>query len=323
MKKILVTGATGLVGYSIVKALLKRNKNVRVLARSVEKAKNLFPAKVEVAKGDVLDQGSLENAVMGCDTVYHVAGLPEQWFRNPDIFQQVNVTGTQHIIDVCMQHKVEKFIYTSTIDVFEGKAGVKFDETRIDPKPKGTFYERSKQDAFRLVLKSIEEGLPAINIHLAGLYGPGPAGSPGFNRFIVELKNGKVPMLLPGGLPLVFSTDAGEGHVLAAEKGKTGESYILCEGYYELPFLAETILKALNINKKPPKVMPLPLVKTVAVMGEWLSGLTGKPPLIAKGQLHFLLWKAIPDSTKAQKKLGWKPTPLKAGIDKTVEYLFR
>ncbi|NOX86522.1 MAG: NAD-dependent epimerase/dehydratase family protein [Chlorobi bacterium] len=322
-KTTLITGATGLVGYSIVMSLLRRGKTVRVLARSTDKAKNLLPPEVEISRGDILDKSSLAKAIKGCGTVYHAAGLPEQWFRNPDIFQQVNVTGTQNIIDVCFQQKVEQLIYTSTIDVFEGKAGERFDETMIDPNPKGTHYERSKQDAFRLVLKAIEKGLPAVNIHPAGLYGPGPAASPGFNQFIIDLKKGKVPMLLPGGLPLVLSTDIGEGHVLAAEKGKIGESYILSEGYYELPVLAEIILKTLNINKKPPKVMPLPVVKTVSVLGEWLAGITGKPPLIPKGQLHFLLWKAIPDSTKAQRELGWKPVPIETGIKKTVEYLFK
>ncbi len=322
MKKTLVTGATGLVGYSIVQSLLKRGQKVRVLVRSVEKAKKLLPENVEIVKGDILDKESLIKAVKGCDTVYHAAGLPEQWFRDPDIFQRVNVTGTQNIIDVCFQQHVEKLIYTSTIDVFQGKAGEKFDETIPDPDPKGTPYERSKQDAFRLVLKAIEKGLPAVNIHPAGLYGPGPAASPGFNRFIVDLKNGKIPMLLPGGLPLVLSLDVGEGHVLAAEKGKTGESYILCEGYYKLPYLARVILEILQIDKKVPKVMPLPVVRAVSGMGEWLAKFTGKPPLIPKGQLHFLLWKAIPDSTKAQQELGWKPTPLISGIEKTFEYLF-
>ncbi len=322
MKRNLVTGATGLVGYSIVTALLKRGENVRVLVRSAEKAKKLLPQEVEIFQGDILDKNKVTKAVKGCAIVYHAAGLPEQWFRDPDIFRQVNVTGTQNMIDACFHQGVEKFAYTSTIDVFAGKAGERFDEAMIDPNPKGTPYERSKQDAFRLILKAMEKGLPAVNLHPAGLYGPGPAASPGFNRFIIDLKNRKVPMLLPGGLPLVLSEDVGEGHVLAAEKGKAGESYILCEGYYELPFLAEVILNALNINKKPPKVMPLPVVKAVSAAGEWLAKLTGKPPLIPKGQLHFLLWKALPDSTKAKRELDWNPTPLKTGIDRTIDYLF-
>ena len=322
MTKTLITGATGLVGYNIVHSLLKRGRKVRVLVRSAEKAEKLLPKEVEVVQGDILDKNSLLHAIDGCTVIYHAAGLPEQWFRNPDIFQKVNVTGTQNIIDACMRQNVEKLIYTSTIDVFQGKAGERFDETMLDPNPKGTFYERSKQDAFRLVVKAIEKGLPAVHVHPAGLYGPGPSSSPGFNQFIVDLKNGKVPMLLPGGLPLVFSEDVGEGHILAEENGAIGDSYILSDSYYTLPDLAAIVIHALNMNKKTPPVMPLPVVRFISAAGEWLANITGRPPLIPKGQLHFMLWGASPDSAKAQKELGWNPTKLPVGLEKTIKYLF-
>ena len=322
MTKTLITGATGLVGYNIVHSLLKRGRKVRVLVRSAEKAEKLLPKEVEVVQGDILDKNSLLHAIDGCTVIYHAAGLPEQWFRNPDIFQKVNVTGTQNIIDACMRQNVEKLIYTSTIDVFQGKAGERFDETMLDPNPKGTFYERSKQDAFRLVVKAVEKGLPAVYVHPAGLYGPGPSSSPGFNQFIVDLKNGKVPMLLPGGLPLVFSEDVGEGHILAEENGAIGDSYILSDSYYTLPDLAAVVIHALNMNKKTPPVMSLPVVRFISAAGEWLANITGKPPLIPKGQLHFMLWGAIPNSVKAQKELGWNPTKLPVGLEKTIKYLF-
>ena len=318
----LVTGGTGLIGYNIISALLKRNRNVKALVRSTEKGKKLLPPTVELVEGDITDKSSIAAAMIGCKVVYHAAGYPEQWKKDPGIFEEVNVIGTQNMIEVALLQKIEKFIYTSTIDVFKGEKGKRYNESIIDDQPKGTAYERSKQKAFQLVLEAITNGLPAINIHPAGLYGPGPTDSPGINNFIVDLNKGKVPMLIPGGLPLVFSEDVGEGHVLAEEKGVIGQSYILSEGYYKLSFLAKEILKALKLKKKPPSIMPLPLVKVVSGAGEWIAKLSGKPPLIPKGQLHFLLWGAIPDSTKAQQKLGWKPTPLTNGILKTIDYLF-
>jgi len=317
----LVTGGTGLIGYNIISALLKRNRKVRALVRSVEKGKKLLPSSVELAQGDITDKASIATAMSGCDIVYHAAGYPEQWIKDPVVFEEVNVKGTQNMIEVALSQKTEKFIYTSTIDVFKGEKGKTFDESVIDEKPKGTAYERSKQKAFRLVLEAIKKGLPAINIHPAGLYGPGPTDSPGINIFIVDLKKGKVPMLLPGGLPLVYSEDIGEGHVLAEEKGEIGESYIFSEGYYELSFLAKEILIALKKNKKSPAVMPLPVVKVVSGVGEWIAKFSGKPPLIPKGQLHFLLSGATPDSSKAEKELGWHSTPIEKGISKTIDYL--
>ena len=319
----LVTGGTGLIGYNIISALLKRKRKVRALVRSVKKGKKLLPSSVELVQGDITDKASIAAAMAGCNIVYHAAGYPEQWKKDPTIFNEVNVKGTQNMIDVALSQKIEKFIYTSTIDVFKGEKGKSFNESVIDEKPKGTAYERSKQKAFQLVLNAMDKGLNTINIHPAGLYGPGPTDSPGINNLIIDLNHGKVPMLLPGGLPLVFSEDAGEGHVLAEEKGNISESYILSEGYYDLPLLAQKILDGLNLNKKPPIVMPLPLVKLVAKTGEWFANISGKPPLIPKGQLHFLLWGAIPDSRKAQMELGWIPTPIAKGISKTTDYLFK
>lgn len=320
-KTTLVTGGTGLVGYNTIAALLKRGRKVRALVRSIDKGKKLLPASVELVQGDIIDKDSIFEAMQGCDIVYHTAGFPEQWMKDNSIFEKVNVEGTQNMVEVALLGKVKKFIYTSTIDVFKGEKGKKFDESVIDDRPKGTAYERSKQKAFQLVHEATQNGLPAINLHPAGLYGPGPTDSPGINNFIVDLKKGKVPMLLPGGLPLVYSEDCGEGHVLAEEKGKIGESYILSEAFYQLPYLARELLKGLKMDKKPPSVMPLPLVNLVSTAGEWFAKISGKPPLIPKGQLHFLLWGAIPDSTKAEKELGWKATPIQTGLEKTIEFL--
>jgi dihydroflavonol-4-reductase len=321
-KTTLVTGGTGLIGYNIITALLKRDRKVRALVRSIEKGKLLLPDKVELVQGDITHKDAIVEAMKGCEIVYHAAGFPEQWMKDDSIFEEVNVKGTQNMLEIARMGKVKKFIYTSTIDVFKGDKGKKFNESGIDDRPKGTAYERSKQKAFQLVLEAIQNGLPAINLHPAGLYGPGPTDSPGINNFIVDLKKGKVPMLLPGGLPLVFSEDCGEGHVLAEEQGAIGESYILSDDFYELQHLAKIILKALNSKKKVPAVMPLPLVKLVSKSGEWFAKISGKPPLIPKGQLHFLLWGAFPDSSKAQKELGWKVTPLNTGIEKTILSLF-
>jgi len=225
------------------------------------------------------------------------------------------------MIEVALSHRIEKFMYTSTIDVFKGEKGKLFNESIIDELPKGTSYERSKQEAFRLVTEAMKDGLPAINLHPAGLYGPGYTNLPGINNFISDLKYKKVPMLLPGGLPLVYAEDVGEGHVLAEEKGKLGESYILSESYYELPFLAKQILTELGMRNKPPRVMPQSVVKMVSTLGEALAKLSGKPPLIPKGQLHFLLWGAIPDSSKAKKDLDWRPANLSEGLSKTIQFL--
>jgi dihydroflavonol-4-reductase len=323
MGKTLVTGATGLIGYNIVRSLLSRNRKVVALVRSLDKGKKVLPAEVKLVQGDILDKVSVRKAVKDCEVIYHTAGWPEQWLKDISVFEKVNVTGTKHLIEAAQEAGAEKFIYTSTIDVFKGTKGEVFNESEIDPEPKHTPYERSKQKAFQLVLDAIEDGLPAVNLHPAGLYGPGPAASPGINNFFVDLRAGKVPMLLPGGLPLVFSEDVGEGHVLAEEQGEIGSGYILSDNYFTIKALAQMFLEKIGSEKKAPAVMPMPVVKVVSALGEWVSKFTNKPPLIPKGQMEFLQWGAIPDSSKAINELGWKCTGIEEGMEKTIEYLFR
>lgn len=321
MDLTLVTGATGLVGYNIVAVLGQRGRKVRALVRSLEKGRRLLPPDCDLAKGDVTDRASVDRALAGCDVVYHAAGFPEQWMKRPALFDEVNVGGTGNMVAAALRSGVRRFVYTSTIDVFEAAAGQVYDETTLSPYPKGTAYEQSKQRADQVVASAVEKGLPAVFLHPSGLYGPGPSESPGINDFILKLHRGQVPMLLPGGLPLVFAPDVGAGHVLAESKGRVGERYILSENYYELKDLARIILQELGARKRLPPVMPLGVAKGVARIGEGLARITGKPPLIPRGQLHFLQWQAFPQNDRARRVLTWTPTPLREGLRQTIAYL--
>lgn len=315
----LVTGATGLVGHAIAEELLRRGRSVRALVRDLERGRKLVPAGVELARGDVTDAESVRRAVAGCKSVFHAAGLPEQWLRDPSTFDRVNRGGTQVVGEEALRAGVERFVYTSTIDVFAAAPGQSYDESVLDPAPKPTAYERSKQDADRWVVEASARGLPAVLLHPAAVYGPGPAGSPGTNRLIADLRARKVPALLPGGMPVVFSRDVGLAHVLA-ESRAVGERFILAERYYTMQEIAEAVAAAAPAARVP-RTLPLWLARLVSAGGELLSKLTRRPPLLPRGQLHFLLWGARPKSDRAQRELGWKPTPLADGVRATLAYL--
>lgn len=317
----LVTGSTGLVGYNIVQTLLARGRKVRVLVRSLEKAKRLLPSDCEIVQGDITDKHSLVGALEGCDVVYHAAGFPEQWMPNPAIFHAVNVEGTENIIEAALMAKVRRFIFTSTIDVFAADVGVEYDERLLDPKPKGTYYERSKQEADKRVVAALERGLPAVFLHPSGVYGIGPSDSPGMNGLLKRLAAKDVPALLPGGMPIVFAADVGEGHVLAEEKANIGERFILSESYHSMRDLASLMLEELQMNPVPTRVMPLVMAQCVSFLTEVAANLFGTPPLIPKGQLHFLQWQARPQSQKAQSVLGWKPINAREGIRATIQFM--
>lgn len=319
MSDVLLTGGTGLLGCNIAGELLRAGRTVRALVRSLERGRARLPEPCELTRGDVTDKTSLRRAIRGCSVVYHASGLPEQWAAEPRIFEEVNVGGTRNLIEVALEAGVERFVYTSTIDVFTIEAGVPFDEHRIDPHPKATAYERSKQAADRLVAEALEEGLPAVFLHPAGIYGPGPTGSPGLNGFFADLLNGRIPMLLPGSVPVVFARDAALGHLLA-ESASCGSRYILSESRHELANLARLTCE-LDGHRRVPPIMPWAVAKAVSVVGEALSSFTGRPPLIPAGQLHFLGCGATPDASHARHDLGWRPIPVAEGLRHTLAFL--
>ncbi len=317
---VLVTGATGMIGASIVQQLIERGETVRALVRSPERARALLPEQCELRAGDVTDPASIAAAVQGCRAVYHAAGLPEQWQADPEIFQRVNVAGTRNVLEAALAAGVQRVVYTSTIDVFKAAPGEIYDESVLDDAPKGTYYERSKQDADRIAVEFLERGLDIVFLHPAGLYGPGPDSSPGTNHFIRDLIRGKIPMLLPGGFPLVYSADCARGHILAADRARSGDRFILSESYQSLVDLARRVAALAPVKKIPP-VMPLWFARLFSAAGEFAAKLTKNPPLLPGGQLTFLLWQARPNSARAQSTLGWKPVQIEQGLRQTIEFL--
>ncbi len=311
MASTLVTGATGKVGNAVARALHARGDRVRVLARDVERAKALLPDGVEVVRGDVTDPTSVATSVAGCGLVFNAMGIPEQWLRDPGEFDRVNARGTENVVRAAREAGVRRVVHTSTIDVFEAGQGERFDETRLARAPKGTAYERSKQRAEELALAA-RDGMELVFVNPAAVYGPGP----GFSldeQLIEPVARKKLPALTPGGMGVVFVEGAARGHLLAAERGRDGERYILCDRHVTLLELARTVKRVAGGGRVPP-VLPVPVARALAAASEVAARRLGIPPLIARGQLYFLLWNAQPDSSKAQTELGWEPTALEDGI---------
>jgi dihydroflavonol-4-reductase len=314
----LVTGATGQVGHAIVQRLLARKRSVRVLARSPERARQLLPD-CELAVGDVTDLESVRAALEAVDVVYHAAGLPEQWLPDTAAFEQVNFGGTRNLIEASIAAGVRRFVFTSTIDVFEARSGDEFDETTLDPNPKPTPYERSKQAADREVARALDWGLPALFIHPAAVYGPGPAGSPGINQIVRRMMRKQLPAVPPGGLPIVYSEDVGEAHVRSEERAEVGARYILCERFLSTRALAREVARLLGVRAPP--VLPFPIARAASLASEALSRITKRPPLLPAGQLHFLQWGARPSSSRARRELELELTPLPLGLARLIESL--
>ncbi len=312
--RVLVTGATGKVGHAVARALLERGDEVRAVVRSDSAA---IPDGAEPVRGDVRDSESLVEAVRGCELVFNAMGLPEQWLPDERAFHEVNAAGSENVARAARAAGVRRLVHTSTIDVFHAERGGRFDESQVATYPKGTAYERSKQEAERLVLGAVG-GMDVVMVNPAGVYGPGPSGSASLEEdFFRPLVRGRLPTVPPGGMGVCFTDGVAEGHLLAAERGRPGERYILCDRHVTMRELADTVVRVAGRGRVPPSIPP-GVARGLAVAGELLSRAIQRPPLLPTGQLHFLLWDAAPDSSKAQNELGWEPTPLDDGVRRTV-----
>jgi nucleoside-diphosphate-sugar epimerase len=315
--KALVTGATGKVGHAVARALVERGDDVRALVRDPATAR--LPEGVAPCRGDVRDPGSLADAVRGRELVFNAMGLPEQWLADEGIFHEVNARGSENVARAARAAGVRRLVHTSTIDVFHAETGARFDESELATYPKETAYERSKQDAERLLLDA-SAGMDAVVVNPAGVYGPGPrgAGASFEERLFRPLVRKRLPALPPGGLGVCFAEGVAAGQLLAAERGGPGERYILCDRHVSIRELAETVVLLAGRGRVPP-TLPRAAARSLSAAGQAVSRLTGRPPLLPRGQLTFFLWNVAPDSSKAQDELGWEPTGLEDGLRRTLE----
>jgi nucleoside-diphosphate-sugar epimerase len=317
---VLVTGATGLIGNAIARRLVERGERVRALVRDVERAGRVLPAGVELVRGDVTAPESLPGAMRGVERVFHAAGMPEQWQPDEGIFDRVNRVGTVNVLQAARAAKVKRVIYTSTLDVFAAPNGGTLVETRIDAQPKPTAYERSKQAAEREAEVIRQQGLDVVYVNPGAVYGPSPIHVT-LNTFFIRLLTGKLPAVPPGGLSVAYVDGVTDVHLAAAERGGNGERYLVADTHVSNAQLARAILQAAGRTGRPPPTAPAGLLKVVAAVSAPLARTFGFAPLIAPGQLSFLLWDAHVDTAKAQRELGFQPTALETGVARTVAFL--
>ena len=314
----LVTGGTGLVGNGIALGLMADGHRVRALVRDRDRAAPLLPD-AELVVGDVTDPASLASAMVGVTRVYHAAGMPEQWQRDDGVFDRVNHQGTVNVLTAAKTAGVARVIYTSTMDVFAAPRGGTLVETNVDPAPKHTAYERSKQAADRAVTAAVAAGQDVVSINPAAVYGPGPVHV-ALNAFFIRLLTGKMPMLPPGGMSVAYIDGVVAAHLAAAERGRPGERYLVSDGYATNRELATEAVTAAGRGKVP-GAAPAWLLRGVAGVSAPLARLFRFTPMIAPGQLTFLQWQARVDATKAQAELGFEPTPLATGVALTIRFL--
>lgn len=318
--KVLVTGATGLIGNDLARRLVARGDTVSALVREPERAARLLPPEVTLLRGDITAPESLPAAMRDVEQVFHAAGMPEQWQRDEGIFDRVNRQGTVNVLKAALEAKVKRVIYTSTMDVFAAPRGGRLVETNLDTAPKPTAYERSKQAAEREAELFRQQGLDLVYVNPGAVYGPSPVHV-GLNSFFIKLLNRQMPVLPPGGVSVAYVDGVTNMHLAAAERGASGERFLVADEHVNHSELARATLQAAGRPVRVPPTAPASVLKVLTALMAPAARVFGFTPLIAPGQLLFLLWDAHVDASKARRELGFQPTPLAEGVARTIAFL--
>jgi len=320
--KTLVTGGTGFVGANVVRALLKRGVEVRALVRPRSDTRNLDSLEVELVAGDLRDRGSLEAALDGCDIVYHVGAMYALWARNPREIYDSNVTGTINILEAAGQAGVQKIVYTSSVATIglpkDGTPGT--EEVPLPPEDMVSDYKRSKYLAEQEVLKYAQRGLPVVIVNPSFPVGawdvkPTPSG-----QIIVNFLRGKIPAYVDTGLNVVDVEDVALGHVLAAERGRIGERYILGHTNLTLPELFQLLAQVSGMSA-PRFRIPYGFAYLSACVSEFVARtITHKPPFVTLAGVKLSRKRMFFDTSKAVRELGLPQTPAIEALSKAVQW---
>lgn len=319
---ILVTGATGHIGNVLVRTLLEGGQRVRALLLPGEDPHPLARLPVERVEGDVLDPRSLRAAFHGVREAYHLAGMISiQSGDNPRV-RAVNVQGTCNVLHAARQAGLQRLVYTSSIHALARAYQGVIDETvPFDPLHAISSYDRSKAEASLAVLQAAREGLEAVIVCPTGVIGPHDYRGSEMGRLIQDSLLSPVQWSLPGAYDFVDVRDVARGHLLACEKGRPGESYILSGERITLDALFEAVRQASGRQHRLRIRVPLWLARFASRFTPLYCRVTHAHPRLTGYALDTVASNSFVSYAKAQTELGYHPRPLKESLADTVRWL--
>ncbi|QXE89128.1 NAD-dependent epimerase/dehydratase family protein [Geomonas subterranea] len=316
-----VTGATGFIGASIVRELLKDGYRVRVLVRRGSDRRNLAGLDLELHEGDLSDRQALVTALSGCDLLFHAAADYRLWTRTPQAMYDANVLGTRNILSAALAAGVGKVVYTSSVGTLgnpgDGTPGN--EETPVDFNDMVGDYKKSKFLAERAAESYLDKGLPLVIVNPSTPVGPMDVKPTPTGKIIVDFLNGKMPAYLDTGLNLIDVEACARGHLLAAQKGRIGQKYILGNRNLTLAGIFE-MLSALTGLKAPRVKLPYYPILMAAYANHALSLVTRREPLIPLAGVQMARKFMYFDSAKAQAELGVPQTPVEDALERAVKW---
>lgn len=324
--KIFITGATGFIGMQVAKILACRGESVNVLCRSTADVTELNGYKINIHWGDVLDVSSVEKAMSGCERVFHLAAYARNWAKDPSTFLRMNVLGLRNVLETAQKYSIQKVVFTSSEVTMGPSNGVPVDESRRRTVKCFTDYEHSKLLAEELVQQYVRQGLHVVTVNPTRVFGPGPLREGNSVTKMIQLYiAGKWRLVLGDGCGIgnyAFIDDVVQGHLRAMDVGKPGEKYILGGenvSYKEFFDLISDIsgkrFKLIHV----PSFLALAISHTEKFRAEWFNHY----PLITPGWARTFLNDWACTTAKAERELGYSPTPLRESLKATIQWLLK
>ena len=319
--KALVTGATGFVGAAVARALLGGQWQVRVLVRRGSDRRNLKSLDVEVFEGDLTDSSSLERATQGCDGLFHVAADYRLGARDSKELYRVNVEGTRNVLNAAQRSGVRRIVYTSSVATI----GIPADGAPGDEQSATSLanmighYKRSKYLAEEVVREAAQGGISVVIVSPSTPVGPGDLKPTPTGQLVLAAAAGRMPAYVDTGLNIVHVDDVAAGHLLAYERGKAGERYILGGQDMSLREILQMIARL--EGRSPPRVrLPYAVVLPIAYVAEGFAWLSGRSGRITLEGVRMSRKKMFFSSAKAARELGYRSRPPRQAFEDAIRW---
>ena len=318
--RVAVTGASGLVGANLVRALIEDGHDVTVLVRDDVRA--IEGLTVRRVQGDLFDPVALRRTFDGAELVFHLAAMISISGDRTGEVRRTNQLGPRGVVAACLETGVRRLVHVSSVHAFSPyPADAPVDETRgpSDADRNAPAYDKSKVLGEREILEGVSRGLDAVIVNPTGIIGPQDFKPSRMGRVLVALARGTMPALVDGGFNFVDARDVARGAIAAGALGQRGERYLLPGSWWTIPAIAREVAK-ISGTRPPRFVAPMPLARFGAPFVEAWSRLTGATPVFTSESLHALRNHRVIRHDKAQRELGYEPRPLEATIADTLSW---
>lgn len=318
--KALVTGANGFTGSHLVKALQQRGDWVVGLVRKSSNLSRLADSQLQLVYGDITDKDALRTAMSDVETVFHTAAYVELGLVNAAQMQRVNVEGTRAVMEVAQELGVRKVVYCSTVGVYGDTQGQVIDETfKRAQTGFSSAYDSTKYEAQQIVDRFAAQGLPVVSIMPSGIFG---ADDPHFGPVMQQFLKGGLKLWAGGDriTGIVHVDDLASAMILAAEKGKPGEHYIISAGDLSTREMFDLLSQQTGIPA--PREAPEPLVRLAGNLLDPIGRILKWQPPLSRERVHYVYDRCVRvDATKAKQELGWQPRSVEQTLTEIVRIL--